>query len=475
MLAQTVTRVGTGSSEVRAAGGTSPASIRRLRQRRCRGIDAPTPGSTITGPRRRRSCATRSAPAAAASRSSSAPPPASARPTRCCRRRGSASARASTSSSASSRRTAGPRPRRCSPASRSIPRRRVDYRGHVLEEMDLDAILARRPAIVLVDELAHTNAPGSRHPKRWSDVEELLDAGIEVYTTRQHPAPREPERRRRADHRRARPRDRAGRDPRARRRDQADRPLARGPDPAPARGQGLRPAAGRARDRELLQPGQPDRAARARAAPHRRARRRGDAHLHARARRRRHLAGRRARHGRASAAGRSASVWSAPARRMAARRHAEWIAVFVETPAFAPRAGGAARDGDADAAPRRAARRRGRDDHRPRRRRRAGPLRAAAQRQRADPREVAAIVVARARPAGADRRGHPPQRRHRRARRRRRARGADRARGRDPRRRRPRARPAATRFALACVVARRRRRRACCARSPVSPTPRWCS
>ena len=49
--------------------------------------------------------------------------------------------------------------------------------------MDLDAILARRPQIVLVDELAHTNAPGSRHPKRYLDVEELLDRGIDVYTT----------------------------------------------------------------------------------------------------------------------------------------------------------------------------------------------------------------------------------------------------------------------------------------------------
>ncbi len=64
-----------------------------------------------------------------------------------------------------------------------VPRRKVDYRGHVLEEMDLDAILVRRPAIVLVDELAHTNAPGSRHPKRYSDVEELLEAGIDVYST----------------------------------------------------------------------------------------------------------------------------------------------------------------------------------------------------------------------------------------------------------------------------------------------------
>jgi len=64
-----------------------------------------------------------------------------------------------------------------------ITRRRVPYHGATLEEMDLDAILARRPAVALVDELAHTNAPGSRHPKRYQDVEELLDAGIDVLTT----------------------------------------------------------------------------------------------------------------------------------------------------------------------------------------------------------------------------------------------------------------------------------------------------
>ncbi len=64
-----------------------------------------------------------------------------------------------------------------------IPRRQVTYMGHTLAEMDLDAILARRPALVLVDELAHTNAPGSRHAKRYMDVEELLEAGIDVYTT----------------------------------------------------------------------------------------------------------------------------------------------------------------------------------------------------------------------------------------------------------------------------------------------------
>ncbi len=64
-----------------------------------------------------------------------------------------------------------------------VPRRAREYRGHVVEEMDLDAVLARRPQLVLVDELAHTNAPGSRHPKRYLDVEELLAAGIDVFTT----------------------------------------------------------------------------------------------------------------------------------------------------------------------------------------------------------------------------------------------------------------------------------------------------
>ncbi|HEX4262071.1 MAG TPA: sensor histidine kinase KdpD, partial [Acetobacteraceae bacterium] len=64
-----------------------------------------------------------------------------------------------------------------------IPRREIAYRGRTLHEMDLDAILARRPALVLVDELAHSNAPGSRHPKRYLDVMEILAAGIDVYST----------------------------------------------------------------------------------------------------------------------------------------------------------------------------------------------------------------------------------------------------------------------------------------------------
>ncbi|MGA6964476.1 MAG: two-component sensor histidine kinase, partial [Xanthobacteraceae bacterium] len=64
-----------------------------------------------------------------------------------------------------------------------IPRRHIEYKGQGLEEMDLDAVIARHPQIVLMDELAHTNAPGSRHPKRYLDVEELLNHGINVYST----------------------------------------------------------------------------------------------------------------------------------------------------------------------------------------------------------------------------------------------------------------------------------------------------
>lgn len=64
-----------------------------------------------------------------------------------------------------------------------LPRRSVEHQGHRLEEFDLDAALARRPSLILVDELAHTNAPGSRHPKRWQDVAELLAEGIDVAST----------------------------------------------------------------------------------------------------------------------------------------------------------------------------------------------------------------------------------------------------------------------------------------------------
>src|ERR1700674_584684 len=64
-----------------------------------------------------------------------------------------------------------------------VPHRRIEYRGKTFEEMDTEAVLRRRPSIALVDELAHTNIPGSAHTKRWEDVQVLLDASIEVWTT----------------------------------------------------------------------------------------------------------------------------------------------------------------------------------------------------------------------------------------------------------------------------------------------------
>src|SRR5262245_59090773 len=64
-----------------------------------------------------------------------------------------------------------------------VPRRVGKYRGVTVEEMDPDAVVARRPQVALVDELAHTNAPGSRHEKRWQDVHDILDAGIDVVAT----------------------------------------------------------------------------------------------------------------------------------------------------------------------------------------------------------------------------------------------------------------------------------------------------
>src|SRR5262249_21683183 len=64
-----------------------------------------------------------------------------------------------------------------------LPRRTVEHLGARLQEFDLDAALARRPRLLILDELAHTNAPGSRHRKRWQDIQELLNAGIDVHTT----------------------------------------------------------------------------------------------------------------------------------------------------------------------------------------------------------------------------------------------------------------------------------------------------
>src|ERR1700722_12004286 len=64
-----------------------------------------------------------------------------------------------------------------------MARHPIEYRGRTLMEFDIDGALARRPELLLVDEYAHSNAPGSRHPKRWQDVEELVDAGVSVWTT----------------------------------------------------------------------------------------------------------------------------------------------------------------------------------------------------------------------------------------------------------------------------------------------------
>ncbi len=87
------------------------------------------------------------------------------------------------SSSAWWRPTGAAKPRRCSTAWKSSRADQWNTAAHTLAEMDLDALLARRPQLALVDELAHSNAPGSRHPKRYMDVEELIAAGIDVYTT----------------------------------------------------------------------------------------------------------------------------------------------------------------------------------------------------------------------------------------------------------------------------------------------------
>ena len=152
----------TSSTRTRAASGA-----RIIRQRRL----------TATAPRRT------NAWHADSFASTSGPPRASARRTRCSRRAGGASSAAPTSSSASSRPTTGPSPRPCWRAWRSCPAGRWSTAAATFTEMDLDAVLARAPEVVLVDELAHTNVPGSRNAKRWQDIEELLDAGITVLTT----------------------------------------------------------------------------------------------------------------------------------------------------------------------------------------------------------------------------------------------------------------------------------------------------
>ena len=95
-----------------------------------------------------------------------------------------------------------------------IPRRSQEYRGHILEEMDVDAVLNRRPEVALVDELAHTNVPGGRNPKRYQDVQDILTGGDTRYYDPERSAFGESVRYRRKDRSRQSPGTPAGYDPR---------------------------------------------------------------------------------------------------------------------------------------------------------------------------------------------------------------------------------------------------------------------
>ena len=175
-----------------------------------------------------------------------------------------------------------------------LPRKPIVYRNQVMKEFDLDAALARRPSLLLVDEYAHTNVPGSRHPKRWQDIDELLARRHRRLDHAQHPASRKPQRRRPEDHQGAGARDRARHGVRQGRRDRAGRLSARRTAQAPRRRQGLCPGHRRPRRREFLQAAESDRAARTGAAPRRRADRRRSDRAHAGAGDRRAVGGRRA-------------------------------------------------------------------------------------------------------------------------------------------------------------------------------------
>ena len=188
---------------------------------------------------------------------------------------------------------AAPRPRhrrgrRLRRDPRPAPDRRADRRprgrapplasstgGTTFEEMDVDAVLARRPEVALVDELAHTNVPGSRNAKRWQDVERAARRRHRRHLHGQHPAPRVDQRRRRAHHRDRAARDDPRRDRARRRPGRAGRHDARGAAPAHGARQHLRAREDRRRARQLLPRRQPRRAARARAAVGRRPGRRG--------------------------------------------------------------------------------------------------------------------------------------------------------------------------------------------------------
>ena len=139
--------------------------------------------------------------------------------------------------------------------------------------MDVDAVVRRAPELALIDELAHTNVPEARNEKRWQDIDEVLAAGNRRDLDRQHPAPREPERRDRRAHRRSRARDVPRPGARGCRRGRARRPDARGPAGAAAGRQGLLARARGSGARQLLPDRPPVGAAGARAAGGRRGRR----------------------------------------------------------------------------------------------------------------------------------------------------------------------------------------------------------
>ena len=158
----------------------------------------------------------------------------------------------------------------------TVPPATIEYQALRLREMDLDGVVARRPDVALVDELAHAMAPGSRHAKRYQEIEELLRAGISVWTTVnvQHI---ESERDAVARITGVQgPRDRPRYRPRTGRRPPADRPAAGSADRAAARRQGLRAGHGGPGGRALLRAGQPDRTSPARAPVRRRGRGPGD-------------------------------------------------------------------------------------------------------------------------------------------------------------------------------------------------------
>ena len=154
------------------------------------------------------------------------------------------------------------RPKRCSPAWRSCPARQIAYRGATFTEMDVDAVLARKPDVALIDELAHTNVPGSRNAKRWQDIQRTARRRHHRGHHRQHPASRVHQRRGRADHRRAAARDRARRDRAPRRPDRAGRHDPGGAAPPDGPRQHLPAGEDRRRAGQLLPGRQPHRPAR---------------------------------------------------------------------------------------------------------------------------------------------------------------------------------------------------------------------